>query len=710
MDIEGLKQMFRAWGMFEEQIDAIVAAHRSEKDVSTASYAVCHSIFTTTTQDFLAQPFEKSVSKDSALLSTVGTSMHLFTVASRDMYRFTAENIETAENVESMSMHMPHTVASKLSAENYLPFGLSVTSIASHPHPLSVDDLSIFSITDGKITSIDLSHGNRVSLSFEFACLGDIYTDVKCIDFSFNPRLTLEKICQFLSIHAFKQLKCIRLIGTNHGFKSNEEALDTIRRKEGCSLIEQAIVFDPTLGNKYSTLTFSDLKHTIKECVGQDTEPFVVDTVVFLTTDIQSFELLCLETPPFLANLKNIYMDFPVDYDFDRLFHIKPQIRTINSVPIFNHIVSNATLTSLDSAMRSHIVQLVIDKFYEVCRPIAVDYEGDCYSKSGSYSFIPNKDYFVCSLFPCVLTDPKLNYHTSDEFLNTPLNSSALITLSQTSNIAFTWGRQQPSDEPSRYRVTLLQSNTVDKCDNDLVLALKSGFPLCRTVSSCPSDTLKNSIYTDADSTNWSILPALRVALLSSIIANLSYVPYTFESTCTGIAMCAYWINNMRKHIENSVFVGYIPSINRVIYGVPTILCYLLMRSIKDVILVVLPATYVITDTTTPAGDAVHLYECITEVRIVDEVITGFHTKNLKRRCFQYHSTSVSSSTSISSSSNTNTNTPFNLMTVIERSLELIDLRGFAEKKTTLKVKTYIVPSLDHDGNCNYYSVFSDVL
>lgn len=49
-------------------------------------------------------------------------------------------------------------------------------------------------------------------------------------------------------------------------------------------------------------------------------------------------------------------------------------------------------------------------------------------------------------------------------------------------------------------------------------------------------------------------------------------------------------------------------------------------------------------------------------------------------------------------------------MTVIEQSLELIDLRGFAEKKSILKIKTYIVPTLDRDSNCSYYSVLSDIL
>lgn len=702
MDIEGLKQMLRAWGMFEEQVDAILAAHKSEKDVLTPCYAICHSIFTTTTQDFLAQPFDKSVLKDSALLSKVGTSMHLFTIASKDFYRYTSDD-----------KVIPHSIASKLSSENYLPFELRNNSVISHPHPLSIEDLSLFSIKDEKIVSLDFSHGNRVSLSFEFACLGEIYTDVSYIDFSFNPRLTVEKICQFLSIHVFKQLKHIRLIGIDHNFKSNDEAVNAIRCRDGCSTIEQVTIFDSSLGSKYPTLTFSDLKETIKACVvqdaEQDTEPFVVDTVVFLTTDVPAFELLCLETPSFLANLRSVYMDFPADYDFDRLFSINPQIKTINDIPIFNHIVSSATLTNFDSTIRSQLVQFVTNKFYEVCRPIAVDYEGDCYSKSGNYSFVPNKDYFVCSLFPCILTDPKLYYKTSDDFLNIPFNSSALITLSQASNISFIWGRQQPSDEPPRYRVTLLQSNTVDKCDNDLVFALKSGFQLCRSIPSCPSDTLKESIHVDAESTNWAILPALRVALLSSIIANLPYYPYTFESTCTGIAMCAYWINNTRKRVENSIFVGYIPSIKRIIYGIPSILCYLLMRSIKDVLILVLPNTGI----EIKVGDEIRLYECVADVCIIDEIITKFHIKDVKMRYFQYQSTSVSAPAPISLSNNFNvtaTKTSFNLMTAVERSLELIDLRGFAEKKSTLRIRTHIIPLLDYDGNCNYYSVFSDVL
>lgn len=686
MDVEGLKQMFRAWGLFEEQIEAILMAQRTETDVLTACYAVCHSIFTTTSQDLLAQPFEKTVLKNSALLSTVGTSMRLFTIASKDMYGFTTKA-------------MPQSLISRLSPEKYLPCELGTGTSTISSHPLSVDDLSIFSIVDGKVSALDLSHGNRVSLSFEFACLGEIYADVEHIDFSFNPRLTAEKISQFLSIHVFKRLKSVRMIGTDHNFRSNEEALDTMRHWDGCSRLEQVIIFDPVLGRKYLTLTFSDLKDTIKGCVEQETEPLVVDTVVFLASDISAFELLCLETPQFLANLKHIYIELPEDYAFERLFHIKPQIKTINGVPIFNHIVSELALTTHDSAIRAQMIQLVIDKFYETCRPIAVDYEGDCYNKSGSYIFDPNKDYFACSLFPSPLTNPKLDYHTSEDFLHAPLNSSALITLSQSSNIAFIWGRQQPLETSPRYRITLLQSNTVDSSDNNLVLALKSGFPLCRTTS-CPSETLKLSVHADADATNWSILPAFRVALLSSIIANLPYTPYVFESTCTGIAMCAYWINNMRKRFENSTFVGYLPSINSVVYGVPPILCYLLMRSVKDVILLVLP-------TTTTTGHEVYLYDCVTEVHIVDEVVTGFSIKDLRRRSFQYHNVVVNPSTALPTSAD---NPPFNLMTVIEQSLELIDLRGFAEKKSILKIKTYIVPTLDRDSNCSYYSVLSDIL
>lgn len=136
-----------------------------------------------------------------------------------------------------------------------------------------------------------------------------------------------------------------------------------------------------------------------------------------LASDISAFELLCLETPQFLANLKHIYIELPEDYAFERLFHIKPQIKTINGVPIFNHIVSELALTTHDSAIRAQMIQLVIDKFYETCRPIAVDYEGDCYSKSGSYIFDPNKDYFACSLFPSpsptpswTTTPPKISY------------------------------------------------------------------------------------------------------------------------------------------------------------------------------------------------------------------------------------------------------------------------------------------------------------
>ena len=687
MNIEDLRQILRAWGLFEEQIEAILVTYKAEKDVSTASYVVCHSIFTTTSQDFLAQPFDKSVLKDSALLSAVGTSMHLFTIASKDTFDF---NVKT----------MPQDLISRLSSEKYVPYELGNSFIMNHSHPLSVDDLSHFAITDGKVTSLDLSHGNRVSLSFEFACLGEIYVDLEHIDFSFNPRLTVEKISQFLSVHMFKQLRSIRMIGIDHNFRSNEEALNILRHQEGCSKIEQAIIFDPVLGRKYLTLTFSDLKSTIEGCVEQDVEPFAVDTVVFLTPDIPAFELLCLETPQFLANLKHIYIELPTDYVFDRLFHIKPQIKTINGVPIFNHIVSEATLKSHDSVIRTQMIQLVIDKFYEVCRPIAVDYEGDCYTKSGSYVFAPDKDYFVCALFPSPLVNVKLAYRTSEDFLNASLNSSALVTLSQSSNIAFIWGKQQPSEIPPRYRITLLPSKHVGVCDNNLVLALKSGFPLCRTIS-CPSEVLRSSIHVDADATNWSIFPALRVALLSAIIANLSRAPYVFESSCTGIAMCAYWINNMRKNVENSIFVGYFSSINRIVYGISSIFCYLLMRSVRDVILLVLPATIAI-------GDEVCLYECVTGIHIVDEVVTRFSTKDLRKKSFQYYDTAIEGSTAMPSSSETNF--PFNLMTVVERSLELIDLRGFAGKKATLKIKTHIIPALDQDGNCSYYSVFSDVL
>lgn len=167
-----------------------------------------------------------------------------------------------------------------------------------------------------------------------------------------------------------------------------------------------------------------------------------------LTPDIPAFELLCLETPQFLSNLKHIYIELPTDYVFDRLFHIKPQIKTINGVPIFNHIVSEATLKSHDSVIRTQMIQLVIDKFYEVCRPIAVDYEGTAIQNLAVMFFAPDRDYFVCALFPSPLVNVKLAYRTSEDFLNASLNSSALVTLSQSSNIAFIWGKQQPSEIP----------------------------------------------------------------------------------------------------------------------------------------------------------------------------------------------------------------------------------------------------------------------
>lgn len=110
--------------------------------------------------------------------------MRLFTIASKDMYGFTTKA-------------MPQSLISRLSPEKYLPCELGTGTSTISSHPLSVDDLSIFSIVDGKVSALDLSHGNRVSLSFEFACLGEIYADVEHIDFSFNPRLTAEKISQF---------------------------------------------------------------------------------------------------------------------------------------------------------------------------------------------------------------------------------------------------------------------------------------------------------------------------------------------------------------------------------------------------------------------------------------------------------------------------------------------------------------------------------